>query len=111
MHPVHVEDPQKGLVDAVVQFGGLEPGLDLVDEADGLGEVDGLLVAVDVLQLDGESLGQEGVESEDVLQLDGESLGHFLSRLQLACTSKMEDAKCQIKQSGSSFQKVIQLSV
>lgn len=67
MHPVHVEDGEEGLVDVIL---GLEPGLDLVDEVDGLHEVDGLLVAaVDVLELDGEPLGQEGVEAEDELRV------------------------------------------
>lgn len=66
VHAVHVEDGEEGLVDVVVV---LEPGLDLVDEADGLHEVDGLLVAVDVLELDGESLGQEGVEAHDELRV------------------------------------------
>ena len=66
MHAVHVEYPEEGLVDGLLV---LEARLDLVDEADGLHEVDGLLVAVEVLELDGESLGQEGVESEDELRV------------------------------------------
>lgn len=70
VHPVHVEDGEEGLVDVVLR---LEPGLDLVDEVDCLHEVDGLLVpAVDVLELDGEALGQEGVEAEDELRVAAE---------------------------------------
>ena len=78
VHAVHVEDGEECLVDVVL---GLEPGLDLVDEVDGLHEVDGLLLvagggAVDVLQLDGEALGQEGVEAEDELRVAAEERLH-----------------------------------
>ena len=66
MHVVHAEYPEECLVDGLLV---LEASLDLVDEADGLHEVDGLLVPVEVLQLDGESLGQEGVESGDELRV------------------------------------------
>ena len=77
VHAVHVEDGEECLVDVVL---GLEPGLDLVDEVDGLHEVDGLLLvaggAVDVLELDGEALGQEGVEAEDELRVAAEERLH-----------------------------------
>ena len=77
VHAVHVEDGEECLVDVVLC---LEPGLDLVDEVDGLHEVDGLLLvaggAVDVLELDGEALGQEGVEAEDELRVAAEERLH-----------------------------------
>lgn len=60
VHPVHVEYAQECLVDVVLL---LEPALDLVDETDGLHEIDGLLL--EVLGLDRVALGQEGVEAED----------------------------------------------
>lgn len=58
---VHVENVQERLVDVLV---ALEPALNLVDEVDGLDEIDGLLL---VLQPDCKALGQEGVEPEDQL--------------------------------------------
>jgi hypothetical protein len=52
----YVEDPKGCLVYGLLV---LEPALDLVDEADCLGKVNGILVAVEVLELDGKALGQE----------------------------------------------------
>ena len=72
---VHVEDLQKGLVDALVRG---EARLDLVDVADRLVELDGLLWLGrrrrrrrrrrrGLVHLDLVALGEEGVEAEDEL--------------------------------------------